>query len=212
MTDPNSHFIPFTMNGDEQINALKESLFIPYPYTNATIPVPKPEDTQAAYTYEDVLQLMRPGNTTPRGSVSGFLDENQDLAGLIQTDTQTVRTHNTTHQALASLLWYSIAKTRADIITFSEKELRVGNGETQITGLTGKTIQVSYTVGQTQGSQYSPFYDEYAASIAISLTRSGSDETLELGGIQIPLIFKWGFYEGNVPGRIEPERIVNFFT
>jgi hypothetical protein len=202
------------MNNSEQIESLRLCKFDVYPYDNAVIKCPPLEDVKKSYDYGDILKLMRPGSSDPRGSYSGFLDENEDLISLLLEDMEKVKGLNTTHQVLALLLWNTIAKDPDHIITFSEAHLKGGNGETEIEGPTGKIVNINYNIGQTQGSQYSPFYDEYASSIAVTLTGGSTAKCnqLSFGGIQIALIYKWGFYEGNVPGRIDPLDIWSLFT
>lgn len=162
-------------------------------------------------SYDEIVAIMQPGVSDMHGSHSGFLAKGEDLIEVLKKDTKKVAELKTTHTELGLLLWKAIVNDSSQNILFDDEYYEPYSKQHEFVGLNSSIIEITCTIAQTNGFQLSPFYDIFKSALDITLTRANGS-VLQLSGLALPLISKWGFYEGNVEYRLAPEKIYSFFS
>jgi len=136
---------------------------------------------------------MRPGNRAPNGSITGFLGDKERLIDTLERDGNYVRSCGYKHSLLALPL-FLVKKT-------------VGRKQHELM-FNGRRFTLN-AMGSF-GKQESPFDDGTSTSTDFIVTDSRGKE-LVFSGLLPEMIARYGFYEGNVPHRLTPGKIINFF-
>jgi hypothetical protein len=147
--------------------------------------------TLAGKPIQDLEFIMRPG----RWSGDGFLGEDEPLIEVLALDNDTVLSHGLTHQELAAPLEF--------FLELAESELP---NTLEVYGRKYKVIRQGWASGQA-----SPFGDGLS-NVDITIIDVEANVMLTYSGLLVPMIKKWGFYEGEGTNyRVSPKQIVEFF-
>ena len=155
-----------------------------------------------------VEQRMRPGEY----SDSGFIANGQNLVDILEADQTLVANLGLTHRQVVEPLQ----------IAFGEYVNRMFNKEREAGVFTFEFNNQKFRVEviATRGFQETPFFDNadmkghwlLCTHAGGTMTFSKEDgETLIISPLLIHLIRDYGFYEGEVPYRVSPLEIAEFF-
>jgi hypothetical protein len=170
-------------------------------YGDNTSDVIKKTKTLNDKSIDELEKIMYP-NSVDRihGSVSGFLGSNDKLLDVLIKDNDYVRNElGLSHRKLAEPL---------KIINHAlDKWILPGTPFL----FHGNIYMLHETV--THGFQCSPFFDDDSpyCSRALVVYNLSAGELLSFSTLAPYLIEKYGFYEGNVPYRVDPKNIVSVF-
>lgn len=129
-------------------------------------------------------------------SMAGFLGDDESLIKILAEDNDVVMSNGLTHQDLAKPLIYA-----------REHELK-GLGE----NFTYKNRHFHVRRMGWRGMQESPFNDETATSIDITITNLDTGAELSCSGLLPDMIQRYGFYEGKRSNyRLDPNDIIVVF-
>lgn len=145
---------------------------------------------------------------TDKTSVVGFLRSGERLVDVLLRDNQMVtNTLHTTHQAIAEPLF---ACMRAFDATYPPVmgflTVKKSTVTCEIAGVRYRIAGEKYT-----SAQGSPFGDSASGHSDFVVTNVDTGEELRFAELLPYLIYQYGFYEGDVPYRIPPEKIQAFF-
>ena len=146
----------------------------------------------------DLEKLMRPGSKDKRGSMSGFLGDDEGLLDILVEDNEFVRKHGLTHRKLA-----------IPLLQISNRAVGMLNSEQQPFEFSHAGINWRVQVKYTRGYQFSPFNDGTKTSTDFTLTNLDNEQTIKFSGLVPLMIERYGFYEGKgTPYRVEPADII----
>lgn len=145
---------------------------------------------------------MRPGNKDERGSVSGFLGEDEKLLDVLVADNEFVRQQGLTHRQLAIPLLH-ISQRAVGMMKTGRPPFEFEHG--------GINWRVNFTY--SRGYQYSPFGDGTRTQCDFTITNLENEKSLEFSGLVPLMIERYGFYEGKgTPYRVEPAEIIELLN
>lgn len=154
----------------------------------------KPDEIKA------VEERMRPG----KYALSGFLDSKESLLDIVKRDAIILGKLNVSYEQIAQWL--------TSVMVF---------GKFVNNKLEDAVVDEKFRVNSTswRGSQECPFHGISNISCGritfantdFKVTRISDGKTLSFSGLMPHLIENHHFFEGNVPYRIEPEEVVEFF-
>ena len=147
---------------------------------------------------KQIEEVARPG----RSSRAGFLDEEESLKTVLRADNTFVRSQGLTHQQLAAPLFYVMnlmehAGPGAD------------NKESVVFSYKKQKYEASWM--RYRGIQTSIFDDHLTSNLDFKVKNIQTGRSLKFSGLVIPYIWRYGFYEGNTPYRVEPSDIIEVF-
>jgi hypothetical protein len=161
----------------------------------------------------------------------GYLATNESLKEVMRIDNEYVTSKNLTHQELAQCLF---AITNVDLFYQGYGQQWVDEARGNAVGrkkdgmdkveayikegvepfsFTYRGIPFIKVVGPlTRGVEPSPFNDATESSNhTIIIKNLNNDEQLQFSTLVAHMIHRYGFYEGNVPFRVEPKQIIKVF-
>ncbi|MBP9682619.1 MAG: hypothetical protein KBD76_14540 [Bacteriovorax sp.] len=144
----------------------------------------------------ELEKTMAPENGSPNGSLTGFLASGESLLEVMDAQNETVKKLGLTHGKLVEPL---------QIIHEAYDKKWINNGVSFLFHNYNFTLQVR----QDSGSQESPFYDDIPKTGRICILHNLSiGELCLFSPMVLNMAEKCGFYEGNVPHQVPPEKIV----
>ncbi len=120
-----------------------------------------------------------------KGSITGFLADGEILEDVISEDSNYLETFGITHDQLADALEYNSYVTNKEFTRTSTFYM---------------------------GTQECPFGCDVSTGEDIDITRVSDGKHLKCSGLMPHLIRDHHFFEGNVPYRVSPISIINFFN
>ena len=149
----------------------------------------------------ELEELMRPGNTDERGSIEGFLGDDERLIDVMARDNDFVQSIGLTHRDLAIPLMQICQHAH-------EERKRLKRWKSVELNHAGILWRVDFV--EFKGFQYSPFNDQTSTNMDYVLTNLESGKSIEFSGLVPMMIERYGFYEGRGTSyRVEPKKIVD---
>ena len=125
-------------------------------------------------------------------SIGRMLGDDEKLVDVLTKDEKTLRELNITRDQIADVL---------EAAYYSSGTMNGGDY---------KVEKVTF-----MGTQQCPFSEKYYVkwgSTDVTVTRLCDGETFSFGTLLIPMIRNYGFFEGNVGYRVDPRKVIDFFT
>lgn len=144
---------------------------------------------------ETIERNARPG----AASMAGFLGKSEGLKNVLIQDNKTVNSHGLTHRDLANPLFFIMnvhARLQKIVVPI----------------FIYKGRHYSSRATSWMGSQESIFDDGLSSSVDFEVKDLQTGKELAFSGLVPHAIVRYGFYEGQTPYRLDPQKIMEVFS
>lgn len=154
----------------------------------------------------EIESLMRPGESDPRMSKSGFLGPDEKLLDVLVEDNDFVTSHGLTHRQLA------IPVLQLMRLADLNRAIHESNPALYTAEFTHVDRNWKVEFFYTDGTQYSPFNDQTDSGHVYTITNLENNQSLKIAKLVAIMIERYGFYEGHgTPYRVPPASIMALF-